>query len=575
MAMDIKNPNIAGSDGIVPVYDPDGRWAIWAYQELWFGKTGKNKYVPKVNDYVVDYTTNTYYIVVSLNTELVPTLKELTNVVSRDLTDIDNILRSKRRTSPDSYRIYLDTSVNPHKLTIDSRFTVGGTFNTHAQIFKGSKLDQTDTVISTIFDQYGELVSTMIKLELVKQDGMNNHCEKCVPPCYTTAELADDEIVTVVIYNDEGGVTSIQEFYVYNTAVIRQTDTNQKYIKDITLESDFMSKSDPHLLEYPLNVPVRGLNLMGVVHYSDGSKQRMPVDGTKFSVHGLHDYVATIIGYEHEFTLTYNLSKGEVAVGLGAIKPGDSPYITTHNNSTSSHLSRRYVSKTVMPDGAYNVKLYGYPVWVDENTGYELEWFLFNLERSIWKKVTPYVRHNRNPNPQFNGTLYGISQRLSISIDLKDIGLTTKQYIHTQVMDVALERNGTDQTNYHWSVNFEITGTDIYGIDNWAKVKILETDKKQIDISQSETNLNTWLNRMWKRTKPLYDKNREAYAPTPDMFTLVIGDVQQTYSISQWNRILEVSTNLDVTKNVYIVFHKRTNDTDLFLGIAGLPVFVL
>lgn len=574
MVIDGSKIEVAGSDGKVPVYDPNSRWTIWSYQELWFGKTGANKYVPKVNDYVVDYETNLLYIVVSLNSELVPTLRELKGTACRELTDIDNILRSKRRTSPDSYRIYLDTSVNPYKLTIDSRFTVGGSFNTYAQIFKGSKIDNSGTVISTIFDDHGELVSTKVRLELVNQEGKINHCEKCVPPCYTTTALSDDEILTVVIYNDEGGVSSIQEFYVYNTAVIRQTDTNKKYIKDITLESIYMSNSDPYTILCPLNVNVRGMNLFGVIHYSDGTTERMPVDGRKFKILNLTNYVATEIGYEHDVVLGYYLSPGEEAVGLGVLEPGakNNPYVSTSDNR--AFITKKYIMKIVQPDGSYTVKLYGYPVWVNMDQGYRLEWFLCNLDRTIWKKVTPYVKFNKNTK-SYDSTLYGVSQTISISIDLKEAQLAEKQYIHTQMETVTLETNGTDKTKYRWSIGFELTQKEPYGIDNWANVKILETDKKQVDISLGESKFDIWLDRIWKRTKPLYDSFREAYAPTPDMFTLLVNNVQYTYKISQWNQILEISTNLNAADNIYVIFFKRMSDTDLYLGISALPVFIL
>ena len=573
--IDATGVPVAGSDGVTPVYDPNSRWSVWAYQEIWFGKTGKNKYVPKVNDYVVDYETNIWYIVVSLNTELVPTLRELKETSHRELTDIDGILTSKRRTSPDSFRIYLDTSVNPHKLTVDSRFTVGGTFNTYAQIFRGNKIDNSGEVISTIYDEYGELLSTKINLELVNQSGFTNHCAKCVPPCYTTVNMPDDEIVTVVIYNDEGGVTSIQEFYVYNTAVIRQTDTSKKYIKDISIDSIYLSETDAYLLNIPLNTTIRGLNLFGVVHYSDGSTRRLPVDGSKFKILGMRENVATILGNESTFVLSYALDKNESAVGLSIVQPGSNPTVS-NVNFNNYYITRSFKTKVVEQDGMYVVKLYGYPVWVDESTGYRMEWFMMNLERSLYKKVTPYVKYNRsNPMlPPFNGNLYGPKQRLSVSLDLKDAGITNKQYIHTQILDVILERKGTDQTGYHWSIGFDQTQDKFYGIDNWAKVKIIETDKKIIDIRQNENKLDDWLERMWLRTKPLYDPNREAGAPKPDMFKIVVDGYETEYRISEWKNNLEIANNLNEKSNVYIVFFKRMDDTDLFVGVSGLPVFI-
>lgn len=575
MALDTSILTVAGSDGVVPVYEPNGAWKTWGYHEIWQGREGRNKYVPKVRDYVVNTETNQYYRVVSHDVNMVPELVLVVDAQVSTRNEVDMILKSGRRTSPDSYRVYLDTSVNPHRLVVDSRFKVGGSTNHHAQIFRGSQLDGSQEVISTIFDQRGELVDTNIPLELVTQDGMNNHTQKCVPPCFTTVKMMDDELVTVVIYNDQGNVNSIQEFYVYNTAVIRQTDTAQKYVKDITLESVFMSEADENLLAYPLNVPVAGLNLFGVVHYSDGTTKRMAVNGTKFSVLGLQDYVSTIIGYEHEFTLKYVLDADETAVGLATNIPGALPNFNTSIVGTSDKfITKRYQARVVEPDGAYTVKLYGFPYWVNATTGYRMEWFLFNLERSSWRKVTSLVRYNSTAQ-SLNGTLYGVNQRLSVTIDLKQVHSTYKNYLHVQVVDVILQRNMTDKTGYPWEIGFEVDQDERFGIDAWAKVTLGNANLNRVNISLDETNKAQWLRRIWKNTKPMFDDMREAYAPEPDYFTLIVGNSEFTYPISQWNQTLEVNQPITATNNIYVVFHKRTNDTDLFVGMAALPVFIM
>jgi hypothetical protein len=44
----ISTAGIAGSDGVVPVYDPEAPWKMWAKGEIWDGTVGKSRYVPKV-----------------------------------------------------------------------------------------------------------------------------------------------------------------------------------------------------------------------------------------------------------------------------------------------------------------------------------------------------------------------------------------------------------------------------------------------------------------------------------------------------------------------------------------------
>ena len=46
--MATSNPNIIGSDGAVPQYDPDGRWTIWNLDEIYIGGAATRKFVPKI-----------------------------------------------------------------------------------------------------------------------------------------------------------------------------------------------------------------------------------------------------------------------------------------------------------------------------------------------------------------------------------------------------------------------------------------------------------------------------------------------------------------------------------------------
>lgn len=558
---------VVGTDGITPIYEPHGVWKIWGLHEIFTGHQGDKKYVPKVHDYVIDYETNRAWIVVSIDTTtMLAELKEIEGGLKIKTLQIkDPLIADYRLHQNHLFFVYLDTSVSPYTLTVDRKHSVYGSMAHHAQIFRGTKLNNTQEVVSMIYDQYGHLVSQSIPLEKAEAAGFTNYAVWSIPPCHTTVDMPDGEIVTVVVYNDLGGVVSIDEMIIVNTGAIRQVDTSVKYITDISLESPYMTEHDPTLMKYPLNVPVRGLNLFGVVHYSDGSKRRLPVDGTKFSVLGLRDYVSTIVGYRTDFDLRYTIGRDEIATN-----------IRNDTNIDMSILGDKFITKhyrgeTVEPDNAYNVKLFGYPKWIDDLNGYRMEFFLLNLERSFCIDVTNYVHYNQNRIP-FNGLLYGQNQRLSISINLKEANITNKDYIHTQVMDIQLQRNGGDKTGYPWSIGFEVNQFPYYGIDNFAHLTTVNQNLKRINISLDETRYDTWLERIWKRTKPLYDELREGEAPEPNYFKILTPRREFEFPISRWNQQLEINDVLDVTDNIYVVFFKRTNDTDLFVGISGLPL---
>lgn len=560
---------ITGTDGVAPIYEPDGVWKIWGLHEIFTGHEGSNKYVPKVNDYVINHETNEAWIVISIDsTTLIAELRKIRGLPIKIVEDDDRLLSTDPCIRDETYRVYLDTSVNPYRLTVDARHKVYGSMSHHAKIFRGSRLQKPEEVVSMIFDQYGQLLSDNIPLELAEMDGVNNYVTKCVPPCHTTYALPDGELVTVVIYDDVGVVTQVREMIVENTSVIRQTDTSVKYIKGISLDSPFLTENDPTLIKYPLNVPVRGLNLFGIVEYSDGSTRRLPVDGTKFQVLGLTDYVATIVGYRFDFTLRYSIGSDEIAIDI----KNDSNVDMSIKGDR--FITRRFKGEVVKADNAYSVKLFGYPSWVDDLNGYRMDFYLMNLERSYCINVTPFVKYNENRVP-FNGLLYGVAQRISVSINLKEASITNKDYIHTQVIDIQLQRNGGDKTGYPWSVGFEINQFPYYGIDNFAQVSHINQNLKRVNISLEESNFETWLERIYRRAKPLYDETREPGPLEPDYIRIRTPNREFTFPISRWNQQLEINDTLKETDNIYVVFIKRTNDTDLFLGVSALPVLMV
>jgi len=89
----------------------------------------------------------------------------------------------------------------------------------------------------------------------------------------------------------------------------------------------------------------------------------------------------------------------------------------------------------------------------------------------------------------------------------------------------------------------------------------------------NENNIDDWLERLYYRSEPLFDKFKEAKAPTPTMFKIITPSSQEfPFAFNQWNQQLEINDALSSTDNLYIQFIKRTNDTDLYLGMVAVPV---
>lgn len=563
-----SSTTVAGTDNIVPIYQPNARWTTWDLSELFLGGIGAGKYVAKVNDFVVKKETNEWWRVAALDeTTWIPTLESLQPPNSASFSDTDMLLGVGPGTQSDTYRVYIDKSVTPYTLAVDARLVVCGSMVTKAIIFVGSELLGTSKAISAIYDQTGLMLGQAIPLELVAVNGnvpvMNgvtnpsvNLAVKTVPVCHTMEDLKDGEIVTAVFYSDKGSVVSKRQLLVENTAYIRSTDNSIKYVTSIALESPFISESDPTLIQYPLNVPLNGLNLVGVVTYSDGSTKRLPVDGTKFSIFGFEGYLSTIIGQKFKLVLKYTLADDEIVYGANT---GDGMFITKQYNAT-----------TIKSDGAYTLKLFGYPVWIDELNGYRLEWFLYDLTRTKWYLVTPYVKFGSN-TAGFNPLLYGTAQQLNVYLNIKDVNGIFSSYIHSQTLTITLLEPGTSD-NDNWLVAFDPTQIPAYGSGVHATTTFTNQNLWTVNIGSGFTSKKDWLDALYYNTKPLTDSTREASVPEPNYFALVIGSDILEYPITEWNNTFTISNAVGDGGTLFVSFFYRTADNDIHLSMCGLPI---
>jgi hypothetical protein len=550
-------PNvIAGIDNVTPIYQPNARWTSWNLNEIYFGQQGQNKYIPNVNDFVVNVDTGEIWKVESLDpVTYVPTLVRMQIIETGTLSDV--LLGVGPGTESDTYRVYIDKSVVPYTLAVDARLKVAGSMVSKAMLFRGSQLDGSAVVISALYDQSGTLLGQAIPLELVAMENNTNIAIKTVPVCNTMADIPDGEIITAVFYSDAGKVVSKRQLLAENTAFIRNTDTSVKYITSISLESPFLSQADPTLIQYPLNVPLTGLDLIGVVNYSDGSKSRLPVDGTKFTVFGFDGFISTIVGQKFNVVLKYSLSQGEVIYGANAVN--------------GEFITKTYKATTTKAEGSYTVKLFGYPEWSNAINGYHMEWFLCNLDRSVIYRVTPYVVYNAN-SPAFVPTAYGIVQHLSVSINLQDVNGSFKAYRYVQTMDVTLLGPASARTT-NWTIGFAPNQTPQYGLNNYASTTFINQNYWEVYVNSGATSQDEWLQRIYYDTLPLFDTSNEVAPIKPNYFALVFGNESIEYPISEWNNKLTISNAVPDNTNLYIKFMFKTPDNELQLSISALPIY--
>lgn len=550
---------ITGSDGKTAVYDPDGIWHWWNLNEIYDGGVGQKRYVPKVGDYIEDTagSRSITYIVVSLDmTTLIATyIKKRRECECGDESPENQLVGP----GADTYRLYLDTSVTPHILAVDARLKIGGTLSDHARIFRGTDVGVNGKCISTLYDNTGTFLTNNVPLELAALDSHTNHSIKVVTVCNTLEQMRDGEYATVVVYDDNGHVVATRLLLVKNTSFIRGINASQKYISAISLKSPYMSDADVHLVEYPINTLIDSANFIGRIHYSDGSITEQPVDGTKFKLMGLESFVSTVVGQRFPLSLCYTLSNGEITY--------------TATSGEGKYVTEPYTMVTTEQDGAYAVKLYAYPVWIDVATGYVLRWFMYNLDRNISKEVTSLVQYNVDSDV-YDGKAYGYNQKLSVRINLSDASPSMRSFIHIQKVEIALLELGNVRTT-NWNIAFEPSQTPRYGINLNARVAMVTASNYRVQLNSGILTLTEWLNKVFYDSKPLVNTSKELKAPEPNFFAVVTQGARYEFPITAWNTELTIGQSFVLNSTMFIEFFRRTPNGDIILGMSGLPIYEL
>jgi hypothetical protein len=550
-----------GTDGGVPIYNPNGLWQIWALTAIYQGQAGTNMYIPKVNDYVCDFATNDWFRVAVVDpVTYLPTLVPLTTAPNAVMTSGDLLQGVGPGTMADTYRVYLDTSVIPFALALDARLWFPGADAVSVKIFTGSDFTNNNNCISAYYDQTGKLLSQAIPTTpapVTFPDGSTGTV-MTVPVCYTNVQLADGTPVTAVAYSSSGMVVSKRQLLIENSAFIRLADTGVKYVTGIQLLSPFMSSADPTLIQFPVNVLLSGLNLMGVVNYSDGSSIKLPVDGTKFQIFGFDGFVSTIVGESFDLVLKYNLSADEAAYGANAV-----------NNA--KFLTSNYKAVTINEDGDYTLKLYAFPVWIDGISGYRLNWYLYDLDRSNWWDVTSLVTFSP-ASPAFQPLVYGTQQNIEGQVQLNKVDPSFTNYLFTSTVAVTLLGPGTQASP--WEVQFEPGQFPPFGPGNVAATQELAANQYTVNLTSGYASQEAWLQAFYYNTLPLTDPAQEASVPVPTHFAIQMpdGSAPIVCLLSQWNSTQTSTVPLPDRSTLFVTFFLRTSTNDLQLSIAGVPV---
>jgi hypothetical protein len=539
-------------------YDPDRGYRSWLRSQIVSVPGQTDKWVPNIDDEVRDWDQGTFRVIDVDPSTGMSVLELWTPPVAPDPDGPENVLVA---TGPgytsESFRMFLDTTVTPHTLAPDLRCHFYGTQVTQYKVFYGSDIsEEFGEIISEFWDPSGTFLGPFIPVEIVRDPSSTRQGITAPMVGYTSRKMDDGDRVTLVAYSALGKQLSIAQLVVRNTEAIRQPDTAKRYVKGILIDSPYISPSDPRVIEFPLNITVESLPLTGVVVYRDGKRVRMSANSGPMKLLGLRNYIATTVGQEFEMTLKYALAEDEISYGT--------------NPTTDREITERYIARTTPAEGAYECRLFVYPVWVNAAVGYRLEFWLYNQDRERFWNVTPHAQLGATSRP-FDPKGYGFIQDLTFGVNLNDVDGTFKPYRFVANFQVALLNDGTSQ-GANWEIRARPDQVDAYGRDLIADVDMLAVNQWDLRLANGFQTKELWLTKMYFNAEPLINPAEEVTAPIPTHFRVKFLHNEYEFSVNQWNSVLKVNNDLANGELLYIQWIRRTAQTDLQLAMTAVPV---
>jgi hypothetical protein len=546
------------------ISDPDREFTTWKLTDIYKGITSPGKWTPNVDDLVFDWDQGFFRVATVDYTTGLSDLRPWTIKTSPTvINDEDVLLGVGPGSQSEMWRVRIDARTVPHTLDLDGRLHMYGSDAQYLKVFKGTDISINGKVISAFYDQNDTFLGENIPMVLVATEHLTNRAIKAPMTGYTNLSLQDGEVVTVVVYGISGNVIYREKMLIENTTLIRRASASMRYVTGIHLISPFLSESAPDLIEFPINVDIATVMMIGVVTFSNGQTERIPISAegeTRFTLFGLRNYVPTQEGQTVPLTLNYILGENEYAYIQGP----------TENGS----ITERYRARTTKVDKAYSVKLYAYPTWKDATTGYQLEFWLYNLDRREFSRVSRGQVEVQSGSRNFDGLDFLTTQNLALSVNLNAIDPKYSAYRHVQTMQISLRAPGTERRT-NWMVNFN-PGTGIgYGENVEAVMNFIDTNYWLVRIGNGFHSKEEWLRNMFYSTLPLYDTRSEIEAPVPTHFFLRTKTRRTEFSVAEWDNDLQIYNDLEEGENLAIEWIRRTPVTDLQLGVSALPVHML
>lgn len=492
-----------------PEKNPNRGFRVWLSNQIYTGPTGAGSYVPNIDDMVVDWTGGFGRVI-----DVDPTTNLSTvdphNFAQGANVDPGLIYAGGVGTPSGAFCVYMNASQIPISINVHALWRTYSVDAAYAKIFKGTNIGSTGHVISALLDNAGNPISENLPMQDLVLPGVTNLGCKTVGAGYSLEALNDGETVSVVVYSSNGTVLRVDRLPIVNTGFIRSLDASKKYVTSVELISDYLSPSNPNLIEYPVNMVVQSGMFQGRVHYSDGSQLTLPIDGTQMSLYGINSFVPSQVDQTVSVVLDYQLGLNEFSYNLSQPSP-------------DRHVSKRYDLKVVMADGNYGARLYPVPIWNSVLAKYELKFYLYTLARTNAYDVSAYVTSSSG-SPAFSGDSWNVAQTLSVAFNMANLGNSFQPYIHIETFRILLNNPAVNSNATQYvGVTSSLDGN----ISTGQMARYVESSvagQYELRLDNNFVQLNEWLNQFYFGENPLRIGGVEFTAPRPTHVRLIVGN---------------------------------------------------
>ncbi|ECW1346323.1 hypothetical protein F3S34_21735 [Salmonella enterica] len=532
--------------------DKDRGFEVWDPSEL-YEPNKPTGYVPNPRDLIVNDMTSGFDRVVSVNYSVPSWETEPFGGVG--VANQDGRLNGHYPLRSDKYRVYVDSTKLPPTMVIDDAVTFNGPDIDGVRILRGSSVNDDAEILSGYYKD-GVLKKNYLPVQTISAADAETVVKQAIPGS-CLAEVSNGEECTFLVYSDTGNVVQIAHGHIIKTNLVMAQETPSRTVLGIKLVSPFLVDDNGTTLTLPINIPLESIPLWCDIQYSDGTK-RLPIDGSRVKFNGLrnsgaHDtfYIASNAGNELPCQLSYQLARGETYGGTDIVK---------------DTIVKDYTAVTETVDGAYSMKLFVVPRWLDANRGYRLSFLLYNLTRGQVYDATANIQYTTGTT--FDPLLMGVKQRLNVQVDISKVNPQFRAFIQAQSFAITLVNPG-NELNTNFLIEYLPDGL-VYGNEIWAEFKYSNVNYSTLNLRCGCASKAEWLKALYEPIYPLYDRRNESEAPEPTHFEVHVGGKVYTHSIDEWLNEQTVDYRIALDDSLVIRWIRRT-PTDT-LNLAATPM---